>query len=161
MPLNGQSRRSQSLGGNDPRARRSAGGLVDIANAVSGPVGMDAAGRLTLVGGMRAGDVLRWDGKTATWVRQWNITPVKTAAYTAKPWEVVRCDPTAGGFTVTLPPSPGNAEQIIVKNASDSTNTITISPHGQDEIDDATSLTVSVERYSVWLLAIEGGWLEV
>lgn len=122
---------------------------------------MDAAGRLTVVGPAKAGDVFKWDGKKAVWVPRVCVTPVKTAAYTAKPWDVVRCDPTAGGFTVTIPRSQVDNAEIVIKNASDSTNTITILPSGQDTLDDVTSLTISVERYVVRLLAIEGGWIEV
>lgn len=161
MANGGQSRRAVSLGAGDPRARRPSGGIADFDRSVSPPVGVDDDGRLTLTGGMKAGDILRWDGGKAQWVRPWTVTSVKTSAYTCKVWEVVRCDPTSAGFTVTLPPSPSNADLIIVKNASDSTNTITVARFGQDLIDGASSVSISAARAVAWFMAIEGGWLEV
>lgn len=63
---------------------------------------------------------------------KWNVTPVKTANYSAGMGDCVRCDPSGGGFTVTLPAvtSADGGRQIKVKNTTSSTNTITIAATG-------------------------------
>jgi hypothetical protein len=102
-------------------------------------------------------------------IRPWNITAVKTGTYTCAVGEVVRCDPSGGGFTVTLPAIPTTATlrdiDIVIKNVTSSTNTITIAAAGSDTIDGAASVTITTARGSVSLVAIPSGsasdWLIV
>lgn len=80
----------------------------------------------------------------------YSVTAVKTSAYTAAWGEVVQCDPTGGGFTVNLPTGFGyGGRQIIIKNASASTNTITIEPDGSETIDGAANTTITTARGTV------------
>lgn len=77
------------------------------------------------------------------------VTDVKTSTYTAKPWELVRCNPTGGAFTVLFPDaSAADAGQIIVKNESASATTITVRPLNSTTttVDGATSYTISAAR---------------
>lgn len=79
----------------------------------------------------------------------WTVTAVKTGAYNAQPGDLVRCDPTGGGFTVTLPAigTSNKGFPITVKNQSASTNTITIARTGGDTIDGAAaSTTITTAR---------------
>lgn len=90
------------------------------------------------------------------------VTPTKTAAYTAKHNELVVCDPTAGGFTVTLPRASGfRDEKVGVKNASASMNAVTVEPYGAEEIDGAASATVSGARVYLEFVSDGEGWLIV
>lgn len=78
----------------------------------------------------------------------WVVTGTKTGAYTAALGEFVVCDPTAGGFTVTLPAvaTAKFGRSIVVKNHSGSTNTITIAAAGSDKIDGAATVTITTAR---------------
>lgn len=77
-------------------------------------------------------------------------TAVKTANYTAAPSDLVPCDSTAGGFTVTLPTTPADLTLIEVKHIIQGTtsgtgNSITIATGGADVINRAggpTSVTL-------------------
>lgn len=162
MPIRGQSRRAQSLGPDDPRARRAAQGALSEDITTAEPVGIDATGRISLVqSGAMLGDAMRWDGRK--WVPHpvFKPTPLKTSNYTAKGAEVVLCDPTAGGFSVTLPPASLTVGlPIIVKNHSDDVNNITIVPTGQDLIDDDTSAVIAAARASLLFIPSAGyGWI--
>jgi len=106
-----------------------------------------AAGRTITIGDITANRPLDSDF-AATYVFErgkHNVTAVKTAAYTALINDTVRCNPTGGAFTVTLPAvTAGNGGmQITVKNTSSSANTITIARAGADTIDGATTATIS------------------
>jgi hypothetical protein len=80
----------------------------------------------------------------------YSMSGAQTATYAAVWGEVVMCDPTGGGFTVNLPTAVGNSgRQIIVKNDSASTNTITIEPDGSETIDGAANTTITTARGTV------------
>lgn len=78
-------------------------------------------------------------------------TAVKTSAYTATTNQVVRCDPTAGAFPVTLPPAAGGGH-IVIKVQSDSPNPVTLLPSGTDTVEGGPSLTLNA-RESVHLFS--------
>lgn len=60
----------------------------------------------------------------------------KTADYTAKAGDVVLCDTSAGGFTVTIPLSASNkSKAITVKKKSADSNVLTIAASGSDSLD--------------------------
>jgi len=94
-------------------------------------------------------------------IRPWNITATKTADYTTAIGEVVKCDPSGAGFNVELPAIPSTATlrdvDVIVKNITSSTNTITIRPQAGQTIDGAANVTITTARGVVRLLAIPGG----
>ena len=94
-------------------------------------------------------------------IRPWNITATKTADYTTAIGEVVKCDPSGAGFNVDLPAMPSTATlrdvDVIVKNITSSTNTITIRPQAGQTIDGAANVTITTARGVVRLLAIPGG----
>jgi hypothetical protein len=77
-------------------------------------------------------------------------TAVKTANYTAAPSDLVPCNSTAGGFTVTLPTTPADQTLIEVKHIIQGTtsgtgNSITVATGGADVINRAggpTSVTI-------------------
>ena len=78
------------------------------------------------------------------------VTAIKTGTYTASWGELVRCDPSGGAFTVNLPTGATNdGRQIIVKNTTTSTNTITLDPAGGETIDGAATATMTTARQAV------------
>lgn len=86
----------------------------------------------------------------------WRPTPVRVVACLAECGQLVRCDPTGGGFTVTLPPAKGlDGRAVAVKNVSASVNTITISPA------DGGTTTIASAWGAKWLVAAGGLWLSV
>ncbi len=75
------------------------------------------------------------------------VTAIKTANYTAAIAESVRCDPSGGAFTVTLPSAVGIAGQKIeVKNVTDSENAITVDANGSQTIDGSLTRTLDTPR---------------
>lgn len=76
---------------------------------------------------------------------QWSVTSTIFGGGSGLPGEFVRCDPTGGGFAVTLPLAadtlPG--ETIIVKNITASVNPITVTASGADLIDGAATDVMS------------------
>lgn len=79
-------------------------------------------------------------------------TGVQDAAYSANAWDLVECDPTLAGFTVTLPEKPPSGTEVMVKNASASANAITIAPRGTDTIDGAAGATIAAARGVTWFI---------
>lgn len=57
---------------------------------------------------------------------------VKAAAHAAEAEEVVRCDASAGGFTVTLPQKPPDGTQVWVKKVDTSANAVIVQRSGSD-----------------------------
>ena len=88
-------------------------------------------------------------------------TVSKTAAYTADYQELVICDPSGGGFTVTLPYANGHVgEQVVVKNNTTSTNTITIAASGTETVDGAATTSIASSRSSLTFAAtLESAWV--
>jgi hypothetical protein len=76
-----------------------------------------------------------------------NRTAVKTANYTAAANELVPCDSTSGGFTVTLPTAPADGSPVAVKHIlQGGTNTITVACGGSDVINRAGGATSTTLR---------------
>jgi hypothetical protein len=74
-------------------------------------------------------------------------TSIKTANYTAAISELVRCDTTAGSFSVTLPAAPTDGATIAVLDTSNmfGTNALTVLPNTGKTIEsDSTSLVLDV-----------------
>lgn len=94
--------------------------------------------------------------------RPFDVTAVKTAAYSAQFGELVRCDPTAGAFTVTLPSAvdqPGR--YLAIKNASASTNTITVDGAGSETIDGSATADITTGYWGFILISDGANWLSI
>lgn len=87
-------------------------------------------------------------GPAGTPAPRLNPTATKTGAYTAAAFDLVRCDPTGGAFSVTLPAAASvtAGTPATVKNATSSTTAITIAKSGSDTIDGASSGTINTAR---------------
>lgn len=83
------------------------------------------------------------------------ITSVKTAAYNAVLGDFVRCDPSGGAFTVTLPAlaTASIGKVINVKNTTSSAGAITIAATGGDTIDTAASTSIAAGFASLSFIA--------
>jgi len=89
----------------------------------------------------------------------YDITESKTGVYTAAFGEVVRCDPSGGGFTITLPAAAGGTGKVvIVKNTTSSTNTITIDGNGAETIDGQASVTIAEGYKSLTFVSYGSEW---
>lgn len=92
----------------------------------------------------------------------YEVLAVVTTTYTASLGELVRCDPTTLGFTVNLPSAVGAAgRSIIIKNASASTNTITIDGASAETIDGAATATITTAYGVVSIVSDGTNWLVV
>lgn len=73
---------------------------------------------------------------------------VQTADYTAAAWEMVPCNTTAGGITVTLPTQPPGGTEVAVKVVAGA-NPITFTAGGDDTIEGGASAAITD-----WCLAV-------
>ena len=92
------------------------------------------------------------------------LNPTRTivADYTARPHDMVLCDPTTAGFVVTLPLSkPG--DHVLVKNHSDSLNTITIRAAGGGTVDGLATAAITIARGWWLFIATRSGcdWVQI
>lgn len=90
------------------------------------------------------------------------VTSVKTAAYTAAVGEFVRCDASAGGFTVTLPAAPVKGSVVVVRKIDTSSNTVLVQRgNGTDAFNvegGPTGLQLATPGQSVTLRYDSGIW---
>lgn len=95
------------------------------------------------------------------------VTSVKTAAYSAAVSEIVMCNATAGGFTVTLPTGVADKARIIVKKIDSSANVVTVETSGADVFNSAgsglTSLTLPLlnQALTAQYQASAGVWVVI
>lgn len=86
-------------------------------------------------------------------------TPSKTAAYRAAYYDMVLCDPSGAGFTVSLPPATDRTGAWIgVKNTTSSTNTITLDADGTETIDGVGTYAISTAYRSVTVFSDGANW---
>ena len=79
-------------------------------------------------------------------------TDVKTSAYTASTNDLVRCDTTSGGFSVTLPSSPADGATIAFLDMASTfaTSNLTVLPNTGKTIEsDSTSYILDINGTSV------------
>lgn len=80
---------------------------------------------------------------------KFSVTAVKTANYTAAAGDLIPCDVSGGGFTVTLPAAPADKTRIYIKKIDTSTNQVTIARGGSTDVFEkasgATSLTLKLQ----------------
>ena len=91
-------------------------------------------------------------------------TILKTASCTAKMGEYTRVDPSAAAIAVELPraTSVNIGQTVTVKNASASTNTITINGGASDTIDGGVAVSgTTAWKARVFLCAEIGKWDEI
>lgn len=87
-------------------------------------------------------------------------TSKQTATYTARPWQIVRVNPTAGPVGVVLPAITAAGVKdcwIGIKNASASTNLITVTPIGA-KVDGGATIVLSTAWQFVMLYQVDDGW---
>lgn len=95
-------------------------------------------------------------------ITELSTTSIKTSVYTAAFGDLVRCDPTSGGFTVNLPTAIGNINKsIIVKNISNSINSITIDPFGSQLIDGSSTYVINIAYQSITLVSDNSNWMVI
>lgn len=89
-------------------------------------------------------------------------TAVKTANYNAVIWDLVRCDPSGGTFTVTLPTAVGKTnKRITIKNTTNNTTTITIATTGGQTIDGASMVSMTIAYQCVVVESDGANWMVI
>ena len=87
---------------------------------------------------------------------------VKTASYTISVGEIVRCDATSGGFTVTLPTAPEAGAHVVVRKIDTTTNTVVVQRGGSTDVfnvaDGPTTLQLATPGQAVVLRYTAGIW---
>lgn len=114
----------------------------------------------TTSGTAAQGNDSRITGATQTLI----ATVTKTANYSAVVNDLVVCDTTAGGFTVTLPTGTTAGQQIGVRRSDGTANTLTVSRGGSDTfvIGTGTATTHSLtlqDRTIVFQSNGSGSWI--
>jgi hypothetical protein len=134
---------------------------------------------IAFAGAPVAGDLLVFDG--ANWVLEATITPgehgiqaggglaahpftvtsVKVGAYNpAAIEELVRCNVSGGGFTVTLPSAVGlTGRGIAVKKTTSSGNTLTIACSGGQTIDGSATYTITSNLGGATFVSDGANWM--
>jgi len=88
---------------------------------------------------------------------------VKTTTFTAVAGEGYFVNTTAGTFTVTLPGSPSQGDEVSIKDYANTfdTNNLTVARNGNPIAGTAADLTVGVEGAGFTLVYVDGtqGWL--
>lgn len=85
-----------------------------------------------------------------------NLTvATKTTTYTATGSDdLILCDATSAGFTVTLPAATGNTGKVLrIKKTDSSANAVTISRAGSDTIDGATSRKIGAQSDDIIIVS--------
>jgi hypothetical protein len=85
-----------------------------------------------------------------------SVTAVKTGAYTAADDDVVLCDTSSGGFTVTLPASVADL-RIVIKLVT-AGNDLTIDGDSAELIDGSSSIVLNTAGQARTLIADGTGW---
>ena len=100
-------------------------------------------------------------GGSATIGTDWQA--VKTSAYTASAGEGVFANTSGGAFTLTLPSSPSQGDEVSFKDYASTfdTNNLTIGRNGKNIEGAASDLTISVEGAGNTLVFVDDtkGWL--
>lgn len=125
-------------GSGAPDATSSVKGLVQLSYPSAGDLGGTAAAPTT-----------------PNKVDKFAVTAVKTTTYTASVGDLIPCDASSAGFTVTLPSAPADKARIFIKKIDTSTNAVTIARGGSDVFEKtsgATSLTLTLTNQSVLLI---------
>lgn len=156
--IGGQSGRSQTLGAREPRNRRGPNSLNDL-QAITAPLAI-VGNKLTIdPKKLRPPLSIKSGMLMLESVPDFTVTTVKTAAYQAQLDEVVLCDPTGGGFTVTLPDARNrDGRTVVVKNASASTNTITVDGFQSQTVDGSASATITTARGFLTVVSDGANW---
>lgn len=90
-------------------------------------------------------------------------TALKTGTYASSAWDQVLCDPSGGGFTVTVPngSTANKGKRVGVKNYGTSTNTITIDTVTTNGIQGATTSISTAWGYVELECVGADGWIIV
>jgi hypothetical protein len=112
-----------------------------------------------------SGQVMRTDGAgVMSWVNNGLVaTTNKTTTYLATTADnIINCDATSAGFTVTLYPASGNTGKwLIIRKTDSSLNAVTIDGNLSETIDSSATTTLNTIGESIHLVCDGTNWYSV
>lgn len=92
-------------------------------------------------------------------VNAYNITSISSTTTIGSSVDVVFCDASGAGFTVTLPTAVGNdGKQIKIKKAESSTNVVVVDGNGTETIDGSATKSLNTGWQQVVLISDGSNW---
>jgi len=88
------------------------------------------------------------------------VTSTKTGNYTAASGDVVPCNSSGGGFTITLPTAAVGSVIVVTKTGTDN-NKISIAKQGGDAWLNGTPVDLVTQGDVRWFYGYNGGWVQV
>jgi hypothetical protein len=124
-------------------------GATTIAGIVGSTLNLVAAdSALFLLSKDQAGFLGTIAPSNATKVREYPTAILVGATLLSTTSQLVRVNPTAGAFTVTLPAAAlHQGESIVFKNVTSSVNNVTIAAAGGDTVEGAATLVLSGDKF--------------
>lgn len=114
-----------------------------------------------------------WNSTTSTWnsTNTYSVTKLISGAYTALPGDILGCNTTAGGFTITLPTTPTANTKVVIFDAGATnvfdgfyTNNLIVARNGstiqyseEDVVLNIKGITVSFEYIGTTWIVRNGG----
>jgi hypothetical protein len=147
----------------------SGGTKGSIRNDAGSTQAVKVRGARVVRGGLAAGFALidfNWPEASADASVQsggnWNVTAVKTSAYTAVIGDLVLVDPTGGAFTVTLPTAVGvSGRSIRIFNNTASTTAVTVATTSSQTINGGATATMNTAHAGKDFTSDGANWVMV
>jgi hypothetical protein len=110
-------------------------------------------------GGTVSGTIRMYGVKQATVYSNLNLTSVKSAAYTAEPFDLIPVNTNSGSVTITLPASPVNGQSVGIFDYHQSfgTNSCTLNRNGSNIEGAASNFVASTNNQALRFTWIDSG----
>lgn len=85
-----------------------------------------------------------------------------SAAYSAKPWDIILANAAGAPFAVTLPTAAGNRNKPIrIKRTNTGANAVTIAAAGSENVDGGATLVIGTAYQAFWLISDGSNWWSI
>lgn len=136
-------------------------GIFVLNTATTNILAVDTSGNVTSGGNITAGGILQ--ASSYVYVPNSYVKALglqlrynnQSANYTATANDyLINATGGSSGITITLPSSTGSGQIIIIKKIDSGAGAITITPNGTNVIDNATSVSLATQFYSITLMDV-------